>query len=205
MHDVVIAIWFLTLMLAFSLSCLIDRNLAYGTEEDSSRNCPRAVYEGDGADKKYTFEAMNKVKSCYLDYNIDWYREHVRWGNILFRILGIFIAVGSILVPILNNIEFTKKWVNLVSIGVAICASLSGFFGWRENWAAYRAAQFQLEYLERIWQLEMVEADSLEGEAASTKAVEATRRLVESVFGVVSRETGSFFERVPAPKSSGSS
>jgi uncharacterized protein DUF4231 len=194
----------LTLLVVFVFACVLDKSFADANQEDATGHCPHAISfpKEDGLDKVSTFEEMNRLKACYVDYNIDWYSRHAFRYNMLFRTLGVVIVVGSIFVPILNNIDSVKRYVNIVSIIVAICASLSGFFSWRENWAAFRAAQFQLEYLERVWQLEMVEANRLEGEAASTKALEATRRLVEGAFNVVSKETGGFFERVPAPKSS---
>lgn len=191
----------LTVLAAVAFACLFDNSFADAGQEES---CPRAIFfaKEDGLDKVSTFEEMNKLKACYVDYNIHWYSRHASLNNLLFRVFGIAIIVGSILVPVLNNVDALKRYVSMTSILVAICAALSGFLSWRENWASFRAAQFQLEYLERVWQLEMVEANRLEGEAASAKALEATRRLVESTFDVVSKETGGFFERVPAPKSS---
>jgi len=101
--------------------------------------------------------------------------------------LQVFIALGSVSVPILIGISFMPTWVPaLISGMVAAFTAIENVMKYGDNWRAYRSAA---EGLNR----EKVLYEAMSGPYKNTKA--PFRMFVERCEDIVAEETGRFIER----------
>lgn len=101
--------------------------------------------------------------------------------------LQVFIALGSVSVPILIGISFMPTWVPaVISGGVAAFTAIENVMKYGDNWRAYRSAA---EGLNR----EKVLYEAMSGPYKNTRA--PFRMFVERCEDIIAEETGRYIER----------
>ena len=103
----------------------------------------------------------------------------------------VFIALGSVTVPIIIGFNFVPQWIPAVISGlVAAAAAIENVMKYGDNWRAYRAAA---EGLNR----EKVLYEAMSGPYGTATA--PLRMFVERCEDVIAEETGRFVERNQDP------
>jgi hypothetical protein len=144
-----------------------------------------------------------------IDPDFKWYWNHQTWPRVLFRVCGVIVVVGSLLLPVITNFQGLPyhQWIlTAVSLTVAILSSLSTFFKWDSTWQTRRKAALGLQRARAKWELALITAKA--AESPCKEAHIATQNLFDEVFRIIGDETGQFFATVrpagAAPQSSDS-
>ena len=120
-----------------------------------------------------------------------YYDEKAAFNKARHINLQIFVAIGSVSVPIIIGISFIPTWIPaLISGLVAIFTAIENVMKYGDNWRAYRNAA---EGLNR----EKVLYEALAGPYDRTNA--PFRMFVERSEDIIAEETGRYFERTEEP------
>src|SRR4029079_4980095 len=125
-----------------------------------------------------------QVMPCYT-----WYDTHKGWPRILFRVAGLVVVIGSLLLPAIaaqSNLSHQKEILTAVSLAVAIMSSLNSFFKWDATWRSRTRTAYALQGLLGEWEFGM--RASRESQNPRSSALEATESLVEQAFALVGSE-----------------
>jgi hypothetical protein len=135
----------------------------------------------------------------------EWYSSHTTWPRITFRLSGVIVVVGSLLLPVITA---AKDWpardavLTTVSLTVAILSSLSTFYRWDSTWQSRTKTAKDLRGVLAKWELALKAADQAPNPQES--ALLATQALFDEAFNIIGSETNSFFATVKWPEISGS-
>lgn len=146
---------------------------------------------------------LTRIKDAFVAQRLHWYRVHARAPMLLFRICGVLVILLSVSLPLLATLEgFWKTLVlPLAALVVAALTGLTSFFRWESGWKGYRQAQFTLEYLLTVWELQIAEASQhSDAQEGIDQACQATRQLIDATQTTVSTEAEEYFKRVQIPR-----
>jgi|SRR5580704_14700984 hypothetical protein len=145
----------------------------------------------------------NELRKKYVDPRISWYRDHTSKPRTFFRIAGILTILLSASLPAVAVAAFPYKELALsvMSIAIAVLASLSTFFRWERTWRGNSTAQMTLEQHVAKWELELTNARLILSADDRVKHVyQATDDLLANARGVVSAESEGFFSGLQFPQ-----
>lgn len=147
-----------------------------------------------------TFPELRKFVASSVFQLRDHYDWRAKWHRRFFRSTGILVIVASSSLPLLVSADYPVKEATLSSVGVliAVLTGMRAFYRWDQNWALLRRTHFELAQLCTQWELDLAQAAEL-AEAGNAAAYEATRKLVEGVNSIRSRETESYFREIEFP------
>ena len=129
-----------------------------------------------------------------------WYQKHTLGPRICFRISGLMVVIGSLLLPVITTYEtlWHKRLIlAIVSLTVAVLSSLSTFYKWDYAWQTREKAALELKGLLAKWELNLIAAQVAKNPAE--EALNATRQLFDDSFKIVDTETGQFFANISWP------
>jgi hypothetical protein len=123
----------------------------------------------------------------WLNYYNSWQRTKLPY--VLFRIVGIFVILGSVSLPLLAQVTTDKVYISLVSLGVAFFTALTSFFSWNLTWQRRVTAIVALRHYIACWEIDMLKASKENYDYGKEQAYNATSQLFTMVFTTVSAET----------------
>jgi lysylphosphatidylglycerol synthetase-like protein (DUF2156 family) len=129
-----------------------------------------------------------------------WYWDHARSPRIWFRVCGVVVVVGSLLLPVITTFKTLPHhdWVlAAVSVTVAILTSLGTFFQWDAAWKNNIKAGMELQALLAKWDLNIARAKYAEDPRKA--ALDSTELLFDEAFKVTGAETVDFFASLKSP------
>jgi Protein of unknown function (DUF4231) len=133
--------------------------------------------------------------------SVEWYSTHTAWPRVAFRLAGVIVVVGSLLLPIITatkNLPFREGILTTVSLAVAIVSSLSTFYRWDSTWQTRTKAARELSGLLAKWELALKFAETAENPLEAARS--ATQKLFDDALSVVGSETNQFFTTVKFPE-----
>lgn len=155
------------------------------------------------SDLECLIKEVGDLRSKHIDSCIEWYQSHSKIARILFRLTGYVVVILSISIPFLTTVRFhgSDIVVSVVALLIAALTGISSFAKWDSQWRGYKNAQFALETLRSLWELQIVEARHMNSPEAATKTVmEATRKLLENSRKIITSETERYFDDVRVPQ-----
>jgi hypothetical protein len=100
-------------------------------------------------------------------------------------------------------VKFSGSEIILSAFAVltALLTVINSSFRLDSQWRGYKQAQFNLEHLQSVWDLQILEARQINNsEDGKRFALDATRKLLEDASSIKSGETEGFFENIRLPK-----
>jgi len=145
---------------------------------------------------------MRELVNKHIVPNLQWYENHYRLPRFFFRLSGLVVVIGSLLLPIISsaNYEHNKTLTLVVSLTVAVFSSLATFYRWDEAWHSRIKAQMDLQSLLAQWELDLAAAKVKQD--AQNEVIAATQRLFIAANQIVGMETEVFFKDVKGPNPS---
>jgi hypothetical protein len=129
-----------------------------------------------------------------------WYQKHTLGPRICFRISGLIVVIGSLLLPVITTYEtlWHKQLIlTIVSLTVAVLTSLSTFYKWDYAWQTREKAALEIKGLLAKWELNLIAAQVAKNPVE--EALNATKQLFDDSFRIVDTETGQFFANINWP------
>jgi hypothetical protein len=90
-----------------------------------------------------------------------WYQKHTLGPRSCFRISGLMVVIGSLLLPVITTYEtlWHKRIIlAIVSLTVAVLSSLSTFYKWDYAWQTREKAALELKGFLATWELNLIAA-----------------------------------------------
>jgi hypothetical protein len=150
---------------------------------------------------------LEAIKENFVVRKIHTYRGWAKQAQLRFRISGALIIGLSVCLPFLTTLK--GIWISIVLPIVAlVIAGLSGlntFLRWEANWRGFSQTRYTLEYLLKVWELQVIEAKyETDAQKSVEIVVQATKQLLDDVQSTTSTEAEEFFKRVQIPRPSSS-
>jgi hypothetical protein len=148
-------------------------------------------------------KVANELKTKYVDPRITWYKDHTSQPRTFFRGAGILTILLSASLPAVAVATFPYKEIvlSVMSIAIAVLASLSTFFRWERTWHGNSTSQMTLEQHVAKWELELTNARLILSADDRVKHVyQATDDLLTNARSVVSAESEGFFSGLQFPQ-----
>jgi hypothetical protein len=147
------------------------------------------------------FADLRRQKEGYADKWLNFYNS---WRTtlplMLFRLVGVFVIFGSVLLPLLAQITEGKNYISFVSLGVAFLVALTSFFSWNLTCQRRLTAIVALKHYIACWEIDMLKASKEEYDNAKIQAYNATSQLFTMVFATVTSESQAFIAQLkPVP------
>jgi hypothetical protein len=155
---------------------------------------------GEKTEYDLCVEELRALTHKQIDRDFEWYWDHQTWPRIVFRLCGVIVVVGSLLLPVITNFQELphQRWILTgVSLTVAILSSMSTFFKWDSTWQTRRKAALGLQSALAKWELALTIAKGAENPCKEARA--ATQMLFDEAFTIIGDETGKFFATVRWP------
>lgn len=149
------------------------------------------------------FQQLEQTVNEYARKSHDWYRQKKRIPRRFYYLSGAMVVVLSALIPLLSAYEGTyfRLTVGIIGVVVSVTTGFNTFFRWEKTWHSFAAAQFDLEYMLRRWEIRMHQAKGDANREESLKlAREATESILEETRTLRQAETEGFFRNLRKPK-----
>jgi len=133
--------------------------------------------------------------------SVEWYSTHTAWPRVAFRLAGVIVVIGSLLLPVITAVKdlpFRDGLLTTVSLAVAIVSSLSTFYRWDSTWQTRTKAAWELRGLLAKWELALKFAETAENPLEAARS--ATQKLFDDSLDVIGSETNQFFTTVKFPE-----
>jgi hypothetical protein len=151
-----------------------------------------------------SIDELYEIKSRYVDAMLHWYRDHVTWPRVVFRLAGLMVIVLSLAIPFLAaaNGKYLSVGVPIASFSIALITAMNSFFAWQKVWEKRISVCLTLEGLIAAWETEIAAAKRDSDPATSfDKALKATQDLIDKTRAMTVAETGAFFSTIKFPES----
>lgn len=157
---------------------------------------------------KQPFFADDETKGS-IRYHINWYQEKAIWRRIGYRATGTAALVLSICLPfialilsdgyVVENKFVLKFTIPLLSLLIALCSGMNGFYQFNRSWQNYIIAMFNLETLLMEWELSIAGLRGNPSDDSIKRAIEITEIFVKKARDVITSETKLYFEEIRFP------
>ena len=149
---------------------------------------------------------LEALKEDFVVRKMHTYRGWATQARLRFRLSGALIIGLSVCLPFLTTLR-EGIWISIVvpivALAIAGLSSLNAFFRWESNWKGYSQTRYRLEYLLKVWELQIIEARyETDTQKAVERVMQATKQLLDNVESTTSAEAEEYFKRVQIPKPS---
>jgi hypothetical protein len=128
----------------------------------------------------------------------EWYWARRTYPRLFFRIAGVVVVIGSLMLPVIAAQKWDPRILTVVSLAVAISSSLSTFFRWDATWRSRTKAATELKGLLAKWDLALRSLST--AEKPNEAALLATQKLFDEAFSLIGSETEGFFANIKLPQ-----
>ena len=146
-----------------------------------------------------SFDDLRELVNQHIRPELRWYTRNTFWPRMAFRAAGVFVVIGSLLLPVITATTWSRRGTVLtaVSLAVAVVSSLSTFFRWDAMWQSRIRAVRDLSSLLAKWELNLTAARAEENPRKA--ALLATQALFDEAFTLIGAETKQFFDIMQRP------